>query len=84
MAITLSTYKTRKTVHWRAKHGFIFNAPHNNSFLMDYAKPVSGKLMLEALRNEKCIVMACNIRLGVSARGIMTAAKELDAAGCLR
>jgi fructose-bisphosphate aldolase, class II len=47
---------------------------------MDYSKPVPGKLMFEALKNEKCIVMACNIRIGASARGIMMAAKELDAA----
>jgi len=36
--------------------------------------------MFEALRGEKCIVMAANIRVGASARGIMMAAKELDAA----
>ena len=47
---------------------------------MDYSKPVPGKLMFEALKNEKCIVMACNIRIGSSVRGIMMAAKELDAA----
>jgi fructose-bisphosphate aldolase class II len=47
---------------------------------MDYAKPVAGKLMFEALKNEKCIVMACNIRIASSTRGIMMAAKELDAA----
>jgi len=47
---------------------------------MDYSKPVPGKLMFEALQNEKCIVMACNIRIGACARGIMMAAKELDAA----
>jgi fructose-bisphosphate aldolase, class II len=47
---------------------------------MDYSKPVPGKLMFEALKNEKCIVMACNIRIGSSTRGIMMAAKELDAA----
>jgi fructose-bisphosphate aldolase, class II len=47
---------------------------------MDYSKPVPGKLMFEALKNEKCIVMACNIRIGASARGIMMAAKEMDAA----
>jgi fructose-bisphosphate aldolase, class II len=47
---------------------------------MDYSKPVPGKLMFEALRGEKCIVMAANIRIGASARGIMMAAKELDAA----
>ena len=43
---------------------------------MDYSKPVPGKLMFEALKNEKCIVMACNIRIGASTRGIMMAAKE--------
>jgi len=47
---------------------------------MDYAKPIPGKLMFEALKGEKCIVMACNIRVGASTRGIMMAAKELDAA----
>jgi fructose-bisphosphate aldolase, class II len=47
---------------------------------MDYTLPVPGKLMLEALKNEKCIVMACNIRIAATSRGIMQAAKELDAA----
>jgi len=47
---------------------------------MDYTKPIPGKHMFEALKDEKCIVMACNIRIGASARGIMMAAKELDAA----
>jgi fructose-bisphosphate aldolase, class II len=47
---------------------------------MDYSKPVPGKLMFEALKDERCIVMAANIRIAASARGIMMAAKELDAA----
>ncbi|MFH0862691.1 MAG: class II fructose-bisphosphate aldolase [Candidatus Altiarchaeota archaeon] len=47
---------------------------------MDYSRPVPGKLMFEALKNERCIVMACNIRIGHSVRGIMMAAKEIDAA----
>ncbi|MFH1055533.1 MAG: class II fructose-bisphosphate aldolase [Candidatus Altiarchaeota archaeon] len=47
---------------------------------MDFTKPIPGKLLFEALKNEKCIVMAANIRITHSVRGIMMAAKELDAA----
>lgn len=47
---------------------------------MDYIKPVPGQDMINALVNEKCIVMATNIRVIHSTRGIMMAAKELDAA----
>ncbi|MDD5112203.1 MAG: class II fructose-bisphosphate aldolase [Candidatus Altiarchaeota archaeon] len=46
---------------------------------MDYSKPVSGKQIFKALEKERCIVMAANIRVQRSARGIMQAAKELDA-----
>ncbi|MBD3388196.1 MAG: class II fructose-bisphosphate aldolase [Candidatus Altiarchaeales archaeon] len=47
---------------------------------MDFTKPVQGQDMVNALAGEKCIVMAANIRVTHSARGIMMAAKELDAA----
>lgn len=47
---------------------------------MDYAKPVPGQYMINALKDEGCIVMAANIRIIHSTRGIMMAAKELDAA----
>ena len=47
---------------------------------MDYSKPVSGKQIFKALEKERCIVMAANIRVQRSARGIMQAAQELDAA----
>ncbi|MFH1403232.1 MAG: class II fructose-bisphosphate aldolase [Candidatus Altiarchaeota archaeon] len=46
---------------------------------MDYAKPVQGQDLVNALAGEKCIVMAANIRVIHSTRGIMMAAKELDA-----
>ena len=46
---------------------------------MDYNKPISGKHIFKALEKERCIVMAANIRVQRSARGIMEAAKELDA-----
>lgn len=47
---------------------------------MDYSKPVQGQDLVNALAGEKCIVMAANIRITHSTRGIMMAAKELDAA----
>jgi fructose-bisphosphate aldolase class II len=47
---------------------------------MDYNKPISGKHIFKALEKERCIVMAANIRVQRSARGIMEAAKELDCA----
>jgi fructose-bisphosphate aldolase class II len=48
--------------------------------MTDYNKPVSGKLIFNALKDRKCIIMAANIRVQESARGIMQAAKELDSA----
>lgn len=47
---------------------------------MDYNKPISGKHIFKALEKERCIVMAANIRVQRSARGIMEAAKQMDAA----
>ncbi|MBU0761434.1 MAG: class II fructose-bisphosphate aldolase [Candidatus Altiarchaeota archaeon] len=47
---------------------------------MDYTKPVWGEDVVNALAGKGCIVMATNIRITHSARGIMLAAKELDAA----
>jgi fructose-bisphosphate aldolase class II len=47
---------------------------------MDYHKPISGKHIFKALEKERCIIMAANIRVQRSARGIMEAAKELDSA----
>ncbi len=43
--------------------------------------PIPGNVMYESLKNEKCIIMACNTRVvpGI-AKGIMRAAKDLDAA----
>jgi len=48
--------------------------------MTDFNKPVSGKQIFNALKDKKCIVMAANIRVAESARGIMQAAKELDSA----
>ena len=44
-------------------------------------KPISGKKIFNALKNESCIVLACNPRIipGV-VRGVFRAAKDLDAA----
>lgn len=47
---------------------------------MDYTKPIAGQDLVNALGGTGCIVMAANIRISHSARGIMMAAKELDAA----
>lgn len=47
---------------------------------MDYTRPVWGQDMINALAGKGCIIMAANIRISHSARGIMQAAKELDAA----
>jgi len=43
--------------------------------------PIPGNVMYDSLKNEKCIIMACNTRVvpGIC-RGIMRAAKDLDAA----
>ncbi|MCX6695084.1 MAG: class II fructose-bisphosphate aldolase [Candidatus Altiarchaeota archaeon] len=48
--------------------------------MTDFNKPVSGKHIFNALKDRKCIIMAANIRIQRSARGIMEAAKELDSA----
>ena len=48
--------------------------------MTDYNLPVSGKKICNALKDKKLIVMAANIRTQLSTRGIMEAAKELDAA----
>jgi len=48
--------------------------------MVDYNKPVSGKHIFNALKDRRCIIMAANIRVQRSARGIMEAAKELDSA----
>ena len=44
-------------------------------------RPVPGDVMFDSLKDEKCIIMACNTRItkGV-VKGIMKAAKEMDAA----
>lgn len=44
-------------------------------------KPISGKKIFNALKNEECIILACNPRIipGV-AKGVFRAAKEMDAA----
>lgn len=44
-------------------------------------KPISGKKIFQALKNQDCIVLACNARIipGV-ARGVFRAAKDMDAA----
>ncbi|MBD3261851.1 MAG: class II fructose-bisphosphate aldolase [Candidatus Altiarchaeales archaeon] len=47
---------------------------------MDFTKPVPGQDFVNALPDAGCIVMAANIRVTHSARGIMMAAQELDAA----
>ncbi len=47
---------------------------------MDYKNPVSGKLIFDALKNKNVIVMAANIRIQQCFRGIIEAAKEMDAA----
>lgn len=48
--------------------------------MTDYSKPISGKLLFKALEGKDCMVMAANIRITHSARGIMMAAKEMNAA----
>jgi len=47
---------------------------------MDYNNPISGKLIFNALKDKNVIVMAANIRIQHTLRGIMEAAKEMDAA----
>ncbi|ODS42066.1 MAG: hypothetical protein MSIBF_01605 [Candidatus Altiarchaeales archaeon IMC4] len=47
---------------------------------MDYNSPVSGRDIFKALADHDGIVMAANIRIQHSIRGIMEAAKEMDAA----
>lgn len=47
---------------------------------MDYSRPIQGRDLVNALGGKGTIVMAANIRITHSARGIMMAAKELDAA----
>jgi fructose-bisphosphate aldolase class II len=44
-------------------------------------KPISGNVLFKSLKDEKAIIMACNVRItrGV-ARGILRAAKETDSA----
>ena len=39
--------------------------------MTDYTKPISGKLLFKALEGKDCIVMAANIRITHSARGII-------------
>ncbi len=48
--------------------------------MTDYNLPISGKKIFNVLADQKVIVMAANIRTQLSTRGIMEAAKELDAA----
>jgi len=48
--------------------------------MTDYNLPISGRKIFDALKDEKLIVMAANIRCQLSTPGIMQAAKELDAA----
>jgi fructose-bisphosphate aldolase class II len=47
---------------------------------MDNYEPIPGNVMYDSLKNEKCIIMACNTRIvpGVC-KGIMRAAKDLNA-----
>lgn len=47
---------------------------------MNYNKPISGKLMFNALRDKDVIVIAINVRIKHCLRGVMEAAKEADAA----
>ena len=46
----------------------------------DY-EPLPGNVMYDSLKNEKCIIMACNTRVvpGI-VKGILRAAKDMDAA----
>lgn len=48
--------------------------------MTDYTKPISGKKLFESLKGTKGIVMAANIRISHSVRGIMQAAKEKNSA----
>ncbi|MFH1835205.1 MAG: class II fructose-bisphosphate aldolase [Methanobacteriota archaeon] len=48
--------------------------------MTDYNLPISGKKIFNVLADQKVIVMAANVRTQLSTRGIMEAAKELDAA----
>ena len=48
--------------------------------MTDYNLPISGRRIFNAVKGEKLIVMAANIRCQLSTPGIMQAAKELDAA----
>ena len=48
--------------------------------MTEYNLPVAGKKIFNALKDENIIVMAANVRTQLSTRGIMEAAKELDAA----
>jgi len=47
---------------------------------MNYNKPISGKLMFNALRDKDVVAMAVNVRIRHCLRGVMEAAKEADAA----
>jgi len=47
---------------------------------MDYNNPISGKLIFDAVKDKNVIVMAVNIRIQHCVRGVMEAAKEMDAA----
>jgi len=47
---------------------------------MNYNKPISGKLMFNALRDKDVIAMAVNVRIRHCLHGVMEAAKEADAA----
>ncbi|MGB3346755.1 MAG: class II fructose-bisphosphate aldolase [Candidatus Humimicrobiia bacterium] len=47
---------------------------------MNYNKPISGKLMFNALRDKDVIVIAINVRIKHCLRGVMEAAKEADSA----
>lgn len=48
---------------------------------MGNCEPIPGNQIYDSLKNEKCIIMACNTRVvpGI-AKGIMRAAKDLDSA----
>ena len=44
-------------------------------------KPLPGNKVYDALKNEDCIILACNARITIGvAKGIFRAAKDLDAA----
>lgn len=47
---------------------------------MNYNNPISGRIIFNALKGKNVIVMAANVRIQHCFRGIIEAAKEMDAA----